>query len=34
MSDVIRKKLERNEAPKLGVFGFVNNAHPAATQLA
>jgi hypothetical protein len=30
---IIGKKFQGNEAPKLGVFGFVNDTHPAAAQL-
>ena len=28
-----RQKFQSHEAPKLGVFGFVNNTHPATAQL-
>jgi hypothetical protein len=31
--DVIGEKLERYEPPQLGVFGLVNHAHAATTQL-
>jgi hypothetical protein len=34
MRDIVGKKLKRNEAPELSVFGFVHHTHPAAPQLA
>ena len=32
LRNVVRQKLQRDHAPQLGVFGFVHNAHAAATK--
>ena len=33
VGEFVRKKLQSDEAPELGVFGFVDDSHPAAAQL-
>jgi hypothetical protein len=33
LRDGIRKKLQGDKPPQGNVFGFIDNAHPAATQL-
>jgi hypothetical protein len=32
-SYILRQKLERNETVETTIFGFVNDSHPAATEL-